>query len=102
MTPIWKYCLAKLFCINLSIHQDPKNNWRVPIKIQNFARFSLVSISIHPRSRRGAERIRQGEGRRSRPSDTALERSDLSEKFQFRESHTEATVYGKPDAGHRS
>ena len=41
MTPIWKYCLAKFYFINLSIHQDPKNNWRVPFKIHFFARFSL-------------------------------------------------------------
>ena len=59
MAPIWKSCLAKFYFINLSIHQDPKNNWRVPFKLQNFARFSLVSLSIHPRSRRGAERIDQ-------------------------------------------
>ena len=59
MTPIWKYLLAKFYFINHSIHQNPKNNWRVPFKIQNFARFSLASLSIHPRSRRGAERIDQ-------------------------------------------
>ena len=41
------------------MHQDPKNNWIVPFKIHIFARFSLVSLSIHPRSRRGAERIDQ-------------------------------------------
>ena len=56
--------------------------------MQNFARFSLVSLSIHPRSLQ--ERIGQGEGRWSRPAKTTLERSDLTEKFQFRESHTEA------------
>ena len=91
MTPIWKRCLlAKFFFINLSIHQDLKNNWRVQIKIPNFARFSVVSLSIHPRSRRGAERIRQGEGRWSRPTKMVLERSDLAELFQFREPDTEA------------
>ena len=66
MTPIWKYCLAK-FMLSASpythVRQDPKNNWRVPFKLHFFARFSLVSLSIHPHSRRGAERIRQGEGR---------------------------------------
>ena len=31
----------------------------VPFKIHFFARFSLVSLSICPRSRRGAERIDQ-------------------------------------------
>ena len=59
-------------------------------KYNNFLHFSLVSLSPHPRSRRGAERIRQGEGRWSRPPKTALERSDLTEKIQFRESYTEA------------
>ena len=57
---------------------------------KRIVRFSLVSLSIHPRSLRGAERIRQGERRWSRPPKTALERSDLTEKFQFRASHTEA------------
>ena len=67
--------------------------------VQNtiFARFSLVSLSIHPRSRRSAERIRQSEGRWSRPPNTALEQSDLTEKFQFRESHAEATTKTYPD-----
>ena len=89
MTPIWKKCLAQFCLINLSMHQDPKNNWRVPFKTQFFARFTLVSLSIHPRSRRGAERIGQGEGRSSRPSNTALERSNLTGKIQFQESHAE-------------
>ena len=97
MTPIWKYCLAKFYFINLSIHQDPKNSRRVPFKIQKFEPFSLVSLSIHPCSRRGAERIRQGEGRWSRPPQTALERSDLTEKFQFQASHTEAETNKSPD-----
>ena len=65
--------------LHTHVHQDPNNNWRVPFKIR-FARFSLVSLSIHPRSRRGAERIRQGEGRWSRPPKTALERSDFTDK----------------------
>ena len=47
--------------------------------VQYFCSFSLVSLSIHPCSRRGAERIRQGEGRWSRPLKTALEQSDLTE-----------------------
>ena len=50
MTPIWKKCLAKLYSVNLSIHQDPKNNWRVPFKIQ-FLRasrlFRSASIRVH-------------------------------------------------------
>ena len=51
----------------------------------------------HSRSRPGAERIRQGEGRWSRPPKTALKRSGLTEKFQFRESHTEAETKKTPD-----
>ena len=39
-------------------------------KIQYFFNFSLVSLSIPPRSRRGAQRIRKGEGRWSRPPKT--------------------------------
>ena len=35
-----RFCQV-FFLINLSIHQDPRNNWRVPFKIQNFARFSV-------------------------------------------------------------
>ena len=40
------------------------------IKIQYFCNISLVSLSIHPRSRRGAQRIKKGEGRWSRPPKT--------------------------------
>ena len=40
------------------------------LKIQYFCNFSLVSLSIHPRSRRGAQRRRKGEGRRSCPPKT--------------------------------
>ena len=47
-------------------------------KYKKKAPFSLVSLSVYPRSRRGAERIRQGEGRWSRPPKTALERSYLT------------------------
>ena len=42
------------------------------IKIQFFCNFSLVSLSIHPRSRRGTQRIRKGEGRWSRPPKTFM------------------------------
>ena len=85
LTPIWKSCLAKFHFTNLSKHQDPKNNWRVPFKLQFFAHFSLVSLSVYPRSRRGAERIRQGEGRWSHPPG-----DDARTKRFDRESHTEA------------
>ena len=86
-----------LFYQPLHVHQDPENNSRVPFKIHPFAHFSLVSLSVHPRLRQGAERIVQGEGRWSRPPKTALERSDLTEKLQFRESHTEAETKKTPD-----
>ena len=33
--------LAKFYFINLSKHQDSKNNWSVPFKVHFFARFSL-------------------------------------------------------------
>ena len=32
---------CQIYFIKLSMHEDPKNNWRVPFKIQFFARFSL-------------------------------------------------------------
>ena len=48
-------------------------------KYKKKTHFSLVSFSVYTRSRRGAERIREGEGRWSRPPKTALERSDLTE-----------------------
>ena len=41
------------------------------LKIQYFVNFSLVSLSMHPRSRRGDPRIRKGEGRCSRPPKTS-------------------------------
>ena len=58
--------------------------------MQHFCNVSLVSLSVYPRSRRGAEWIRQGKVRWSLLPKTALERSDLTEKFQFLEFHTEA------------
>ena len=96
MTPIWKQCLAKFYCITLSKHQDPKTDRRLPFQIQKL-HFSLVSLSPHPRSRQGAERMRHGEGRWHRHPKTALERSDLVEKIQFRESRTEAETEKTPD-----
>ena len=44
-----------------------------------FCNFSSVSLGIRPRSRRGGERTRQGEGRWSRPPKTAVEISYLTE-----------------------
>ena len=39
----------------------------------------FLAQRVYPRSRRGAERIQQGEGRWSRPPKTALERSYLTD-----------------------
>ena len=36
-----KVMSCQVLFIDLSIHQDPKNNWRVLFKIEIFARFSL-------------------------------------------------------------
>ena len=44
------------------------------LDMQYFRNFSLVSLGIIRRSRRGAEQIRQGEGRLGGPPKTALER----------------------------
>ena len=79
MTPIGNNVSPSFILSTSPYIKIRRNNWRAPFKIQNFARFSLVSLSIHPLSGRGAERIRQGEGRCSRPPKTALERSDLTE-----------------------
>ena len=49
------------------------------LDMRYFCNFSLVSLGIRPRSRRRAERTRQGEGRWSRPPKPALERSYLTE-----------------------
>ena len=49
------------------------------LDMRYFCNFSLVSLGIRPRSRRGAERTRQGEGRLSRPPEAALERSYSTE-----------------------
>ena len=59
------------------------NSWGVyPPKIQKFAHFSLVSLSPRTRSRPGAERIRQGEGRLSRPPRTCCIRSSPADVKQ--------------------
>ena len=51
-----------------------KNYLRAPFKIHFFARFSLVSLSIHPRPRRGAESKARGVGAapRKRRSNEAI------------------------------
>ena len=65
-------------CVNhpgaADIKLQPKSP-KVLLDMRYFCNFSLVSLGIRPRSRRCAERTRQGEGRRSRPQKAALERS---------------------------
>ena len=94
--PIWKSMFPMFFSFTFCKCQDPRIARAYTVQKTIFDHFSLVCLSPHPRSCRGAERIRQGEGRWSRPSKTALERSDLMEKFQFRESHTEAETTKSP------
>ena len=71
--------LSLIYSFKLYICQDPRLARAYTAQIQETAHFSLVSLSIYPRSRRRAERIRQGEGRWSRPPKTALEPSYLTE-----------------------
>ena len=54
------------------------------------AHFPVASPSVYPSSYRGVEMIRQGEEHWSHLPKTELERNDLTEKFQSRESHTDA------------
>ena len=91
--PIWK-CCPLIFSF---ICQDPIIARAYTAQNSTKMHFSLVSLGVYPRSRQGAERIRQGEGRWSLPSKTALERSDLTEKSQFRESHTESETKQTPE-----
>ena len=65
------------------------------LDMRYFCNFSLVSPGIRPRSRRCAERTRQGEGRWSRHAKAALERNIFDREFQFRESHTSAEIKKK-------
>ena len=44
-------------------------NQEFPLDMRYYGNFSLVSFGIRPRLRRGAERIRHGEGRLSHPPD---------------------------------
>ena len=60
------------------------------LDMQYFCNFSLVSLGIRSRSRRGAERIRQGGGRLSRPLEDGARTKPFDRELLFRESHTEA------------
>ena len=72
--------LPLIYSFKLYICQDPRIARAYTAQTTKKTHFSLVSFSVYPRSRRSAERIRQGEGRWSRPPKTALERRDLTEK----------------------
>ena len=59
-------------------------------KYHCFCHLSLASLSPPTRSRFGTQRIKQGEERWSRASRAALEPSDVTEKFEVQQCHTEA------------
>ena len=80
--PIWESC-PLIYSFKLYICQDPGIARACTAQhTKKKTHFSLVSFSVYPGSRRGTEQIRQGEGRWSLPPKTALERSDLTKKFQ--------------------
>ena len=83
MTPIWKCCHLLFVQALQYICQDPRIARAYTAQNTKKAHFPLVSRSVYPRSRRGAERIRQSEGRWSRPPKTALERSYLAENSSY-------------------
>ena len=98
-TAVWKFCQfwkSSRFADAADVKIQPKPRYYL-LKVQHFCNLSLVSLTLYPRPLRGAERTRQGEGRWSLPPKTALERSDLTEKFQLRESHTEAKTNKTPE-----
>ena len=83
LTPIWKFnCCPLLIRSRSTKYNMPRSKNSSDVyrpKYKKKAHSSLVLLSVYPRSRRGAERIRQGEERWSRPLKTALERSYLTE-----------------------
>ena len=95
-TTVWKSCQLWKLSRSADVKIQPKARDYL-FKIQHFRNFLLVSLSPHPRSHRGAERIWQGKGCCGRRPKSALEGSDWTEKFQFRESHTEAETKKTPD-----
>ena len=76
--PTWKLSLFYSFKLTYAKIQEIARAYTA--QTTKKAHFSRVSLSVYPRSRRGAERMRQGEERWSRPPKTALERSYLTEK----------------------
>ena len=71
--------LSLSYSFKLYMCQDPRIARAYTAQNTKKAHFPLVSLSVYPRSSQGAERIRHGEGRWSRPPKTALERSYLTE-----------------------
>ena len=87
MTPIWKEYLAKFYVVNLSIHMCIKIR-RIPGEYRSNTSFCalLDCLAQHPFA--FTSWCRTDKAGRGAPT-TALERSDLAEKLQFRASHTE-------------
>ena len=76
--PIWE--MVSLICpLKLYICQDPRIYRAYTAQnTKKKTNFPLVSLSVYPRSRRGAKSIRQGEERWRRPPKTVLEQSYLT------------------------
>ena len=81
--------LSLIHAFKLCVCQDPRIARAYPTKFKITVLFPLVSLSVDRRSR-GAEWIRQGEGR-SRPEEGARTKL-FDQEFQFRESHTDAEM----------
>ena len=77
-TTVWKWCQFRKSSRRCRRWDTTKMS-EFLLDMRYFCNFSLVSLGIRPRSRRCAERTRQGEGRWSRPPKPALERSYLTE-----------------------
>ena len=76
--------LSLVYSFKLYICQDPRIARAYTAQNTNKkTHFLLASLRVYSRSRRGAERIRQGEGGWSRPPKTTLERSYLTEDSSF-------------------
>ena len=74
-----KCCPLFILSSSTYIWQDPRIARAYTAQNTKKTHSSLVSLSGYPRSGRGAERMRQGEGRRSRAPKTELERNYLTE-----------------------
>ena len=68
-TVVWKWCQFWKISRSADVKVQPKTR-ECLLKIHFCSNFSLASLSLHPHSRRGAERIRQGERRSSRTPKT--------------------------------